>query len=120
MAHDKFYGGFIDVIVFPPVGKMGEAGQRLINSCHFKGREIKHIIMASDKLVSRRPQGGFGVAAGADHIPVPAKGGPQVNRRNRDHQFARRIVPGHDGMDPFQVFKIFSVTAYSDSCLRLH
>ena len=80
MAHDKFYSGFVDVIVFPAVSKMGETGQRLINGGHFKGWKIKNIFMPHGKFIGSGPQGGFGVAAGADDIQILAEGGPQVHR----------------------------------------
>ncbi len=80
MAHDKFYGGFVDVVVFPTVGKMGQTAERLVNSGHLKCRKIIYIFMPPHEFVSRSTQGRLGVATGADNIPIFAKSRPQVNR----------------------------------------
>ena len=80
MPHDKFNGGFVDVVVFATIGEMGQPAERLVYSGHLIRRKIKHIFMAPDKFISCSTQGRFGVAAGADHILIPAKRGPQVDR----------------------------------------
>jgi hypothetical protein len=45
MAHDKFHGIFVDVIIFPPVAEIGPTEERLVNGGHFKCRKIMNIFM---------------------------------------------------------------------------
>ena len=80
MPHDKFNGGFVDVVVFATIGEMGQPAEGLIYGGHLIRRKIKYIIMARDEFVSRCSQGRLGVAAGADNIQIPTESGPQVNR----------------------------------------
>jgi hypothetical protein len=80
MTHDEFDGGFVDMIVFPALGEIGQPAKRLVDGGHLKGRKIVYIFMPSSEFVGGGAQGRFGVAAGADDIQVIAKGRPQVHR----------------------------------------
>ena len=59
MTHDKLNGGFVDVVVFPAVGKLGQTAERLIYGGHFKGWKVKYIIMPGCEFIRCRPQGGL-------------------------------------------------------------
>ena len=66
-----------------------------VNCGNFECREIIDIFMSSDKLVRDGPQGGFGIAACANHVGIFTKGSPEVDRRHSDNDSASGIMFSH-------------------------
>ena len=93
--HDKFDRLAVDVEIFSSVGENGLPHHRPVYCGNFECRKIIDIPAPGDEFVRHGPQGGFGIATGAYYIGIFPKRGPKVDRRDRDNDFASRIMFGH-------------------------
>ena len=71
--------------------------------------------MVCGKFVCNRPERGFGIAAGADHVRILTEGRPEIHRRYGNQKPAFWIGGCHECMDFFKIFKILTKPAYLET-----